>query len=135
MSIIVALTQAAPTAGRVRRRAGPGCFQIEDDAALNAPTAVSAPASIGLHSLLALQEAEANDVQDRAARRHAGSMLSELSAMQRALLLDDGTGMAASLTRLSSLSRDGTAAHDPRLAAVVHAIAMRAAVEAARHAA
>jgi hypothetical protein len=86
-----------------------------------------------LHNLLALQEAEADEVQDRAARRHAGSMLAELSILQRALLRADVTGMAASLTHLSSLARDGGVAHDPRLAAVVRAVAMRAAVEAARH--
>lgn len=135
MSIIAALAPPAPIAVRARRPAGPGRFHIEDDADLNAPAGVSAPAPVGLDSLLALQEAEANHRQDQAARRHAGSMLAELSALQRALLQDDTAGTATSLTRLSGLARGGAVAHDPRLAAVVRAVAMRAAVEAARHAA
>lgn len=134
MSIIAALAQSTPTAMRTRRLAGPGRFQIEGDAAPDASAAVAAPAPVGLHALLALQEAEANDVQDRAARRHAESMLAELSAMQRTLLQADAAGMATSLTRLSGLARDGAVALDPHLAAIVQAIAMRAAIEAARHA-
>ncbi|GAC1435131.1 MAG: hypothetical protein NVSMB6_32020 [Burkholderiaceae bacterium] len=132
MSIIAALAPPTPTAARARRLAGPGQFYI-DDTAPNAPAASLAPATVSLHSLLALQEAEADDVQDRAARRHAGSMLAELALIQRALLQADAAGMAASLSRLDGLTRDGVPAHDPRLAAVVRAIAMRAAIEAARH--
>lgn len=133
MSIIAALASPTPTAGRARRLAGPGQFYIDDDAAPNAPAALAAPAPVSLHSLLALQEAEADDVQDRAAKRHAGSMLAELALIQRALLQADAAGMAASLSRLDGLTRDGVLAHDPRLAAVVRAIAMRAVIEAARH--
>ena len=132
MSIIAALAPPTPTAARARRLAGSGHFHIDDDAAPNAPAAVFAPAPVSLHTLLALQEAEADDVQDRAARRHAGSMLAELASVQRALLQADAAGIAASLSRLDGLTRDGVLAHDPRLAAVVRAIAMRAAVEAAR---
>ncbi len=133
MSIVAALAPPTSTVARARRLAGPGQFYIDDDAAPNAPATVFAPASVSLHSLLALQEAEADDIQDRAARRHAGSMLAELASIQRALLQPDAAGMAASLSRLNGLARDGVAAHDPRLAAVIRAIAMRAAVEAARH--
>jgi hypothetical protein len=133
MSIIAALAPPTPTAVRARRLAGPRQFYIDDDAAPDAPAAVFAPAPISLYSLLALQEAEADDVQDRAARRHAGSMLAELASIQRALLQADAAGMAAALSRLDGLRRDGVLANDPRLAAVVRAIAMRAAIEAARH--
>lgn len=133
MSIIAALAPPTPTAARARRLAGPGQFCVDDDAAPNAPATVFAPAPVSLHSLLALQEAEADDVKDRAARRHAGSMLAELALVQRALLQADAAGMAVSLSRLDGLTRGGVLAHDPRLAAVVHAIAVRAAIEAARH--
>ncbi len=133
MSIIAALAAPTPTAARARRLAGPGQFYIDDDAAPNAPAAIFAPAPVSMHSLLALQEAEADDIQDRAARRHAKSMLAELALVQRALLQVDAAGMAASLSRLDRLTRGGVLANDPRLAAVVRAIALRAAIEAARH--
>ena len=132
MSIVAGLAQPAPITLRTRRSAGPGGFYVEDDAGLHAPASVSATPSIGLPSLLAFQEAEADAAQDRAARRHAGSMLAELSAIQRALLLGDAAGKDGALARLSSLARHGAVANDPRLAAIVQAIAMRAAVEAAR---
>ena len=131
MSIIAALPQPGPIVSRMRRQTGRGGFHIEDD--VPDAASVAGPACVGLHGLLALQEAEADDLQDRKARRHAGSMLAELSVVQRALLAADAAGMAASLSRLSGLAQHGTAAHDPRLAAVVRAIAMRVAVEAARH--
>ncbi len=133
MSIIAALAAPTPIAARTRRLAGSGQFYIDDDAAPNAPAAIFAPAPVGLHSLLALQEAEADDIQDRAARRHAGSMLAELALVQRALLQVDAAGLAASLSRLDRLTRGGVPANDPRLAAVVRAITLRAAIEAARH--
>lgn len=132
MSIITVSTQPVPIAARARRLAGPGRFCIEDDAEPLAAATTSAMAPVGMTSLLTMQEAEADAVQDRAARRHAGSMLAELSAVQRALLQDDAAGMDTALTHLSSLARSSDVAHDPRLAAVVQAIAMRAAVEAAR---
>ena len=119
MSIIAALAQPAPIASRARRQPAPGGFHIGDD--VPDAAVVSGPACVGLHGLLALQEAEADDLQDRTARRHAGSMLAELSVVQRALLKADAAGMAASLARLSGLARHGTVAHDPRLTAVVRA--------------
>ncbi len=134
MSIVAALGQPAAAARR-RRTAGPGGFRLLDDADLQtaAPAAAAAPAPVGLHTLLALQEAEADAVQDRAARRHAGSMLHELSAVQRALLQGDPAATSAALARLADAARHGPAALDPRLAGVVQVIAMRAAIEAARH--
>ncbi len=135
MSIVAALGKSASAVVRPRRPAGPGCFHVADDADLHAfaTASAAAPAPVGLHTLLVLQEAEADAVQDRAARRHAGSMLTELSAVQHALLRGNAPGISAALRRLSDLTRGSPAALDPRLAAVVRAIAMRAAVEAARH--
>ncbi len=133
MSIVAALGQPA-AATRLRRTAGPSGFRLLDDADLQtaAPAATTAPAPVGLHTLLALQEAEADAAQDRAAQRHAGSMLDELSLVQRAVLQGDPIGTSAALARLADAARHGPAAIDPRLAAVVQAIAMRAAIEAAR---
>lgn len=134
MSIVAALGQPASAALRFRRAAGPGGFRLLEEADPQAPAAVAGPAPMGLHGLLALQEAEADAAQDRAARRHAGSMLEELSSMQRALLGGDPDGTAAALARLADAAQRGPAAADPRLGAVVRAIALRAAIEAARHA-
>lgn len=138
MSIATALGQAAPAKatgpGRLRRTSGPSRFHMPDSADLPVPSteATAALAPLGLHTLLAMQEADADAVQDRAARRHAGSMLTEMSAMQRALLQGDDAVLSTTLDRLAGLARHAPAALDPRLAAVVRAIAIRAAVEAAR---
>lgn len=133
MSIVSALGQPASAALRSRRAAGPGGFRLLDEAEPQASAAVAAPVPMGLHSLLAMQEAEADATQDRAARRHAGAMLDDLSSMQRALLGGDPDGTSAALARLADMARRGPAAADPRLGAVVRAIAMRAEIEAARH--
>ena len=134
MSIVSPLGQPAPAALRPRGKAGPGGFRPLDGTDAPASAAVGGPAPVGLHGLLALQEAEADAVQDREARRHARAMLDDLSSMQRALLGGDPDGTTAALSRLADAARRGPAAADPRLRAVVQAIAMRAAVEAARHA-
>jgi hypothetical protein len=134
MSIVAALGQPASAALRARGKAGPSGFRVLDDADGPASAAVSAPAPVGLHGLLALQEAEADAVQDRAAWRHAGAMLDDLSSMQRALLGSDPDATSAALGRLADAARRGPAAADPRLGAVMRAIATRAAIEAARHA-
>lgn len=132
MSVVAALGQPALAALRSRRAAGPGGFRLLDEADAQAPAAAAGPAPVGLHGLLALQEAEADAVQDRAARRHAGAMLDDLSSMQRALLGGDPDATSAALGRLADAARRGPAAADPRLSAVVRAIAMRAEIESAR---
>jgi hypothetical protein len=138
MSMIAALGQPGPaTVTRPRRSAAFGRFQIDDPSESDASIfgSSAAPALVGLHGLLALQEAEADAVSDRATRRHAGAMLAELSAMQRALLQGNAAGLSVAVDCLSGLARQGRAALDPGLAAVMHAITLRAAIEAARHAA
>lgn len=137
MSRIAALGQTGSTAvARLRRPAATGRFQVDDGAEAHASvlTPSAAPAPVGLLGLLALQEAEADAVQDGAARRRAGAMLTELSAMQRALLRGDAHGLSAAIACLSGLAGKGAAALDPRLAGVMRAITMRAAIEAERHA-
>jgi len=136
MSVVAVLSRAGPfAAARLRPPAASGCFQVDDDSELNASVSVAAPAFVGLHGLLALQEAEAEARPDRAARRRAGAMLAQLSAMQRALLGGDASGLSAAIDNLSGLARDGAAALDPRLNAVMRAIMMRAEIETARHSA
>lgn len=134
MSIVSPLGQPASAALRPRGKAGPGGFRLLNEADAPASAAVGGPAPVGLHGLLALQEAEADAVQDRAARRHAGAMLDDLSSVQRALLGGDPEETTAALSRLADAARRSPTAADPRLGAVVQAIAMRAAVEAARRA-
>lgn len=131
--MIVAPTGPAGPATRARRAPAPGGFRVPDDPEPTAAQAVAEPAATGLHGLLALQEAAADDQQDRAARRQAGSMLAELSALQRAMLRGSREDIAAALGQLQALAVE-PAAIDPRLAAVVRAIVQRAAIEAARHA-
>ena len=135
MSIVAPFGPLAPAAARPRRLTGLGQFHVPDDAELPAAStgAAAAAAPAGLHTLLALQEADADAVQDRAAQRHAGSMLNEMAALQRALLRGDRAGLQTVTARLADVGRHIPAAADPRLAAVVRAIAMRAAIEAARN--
>lgn len=126
---IVAPVATFLSPARPRRAAGVAGFHVEDTPA---HTAASAAQPVSLHTLLALQEAEGDAVQDREARRHAGSMLSALSAVQRAMLGGNGAAVSAALGGLADLARAGPAAIDPRLAAVARAIALRAAIESAR---
>lgn len=123
-------TQAA-TALPGRRRVGvPGAFALPGEA--QAP-ADPAPAGVaGLSGLLALQEAgdtaAADAAQDGAARRHGEAVMDDLKAMQLALL----SGRDADLSGLAARAGAGPQAADPRLAAVIGAIRLRASVELAR---
>ena len=83
-------------------------------------------------SMLALQEASGETVEDREARRHGHDMLAALAELQRALL--GGGGDGAALQRLADLAASVRHATDPRLAAMVSAIVLRVRVELARRA-
>jgi hypothetical protein len=83
-----------------------------------------------LSGLLALQEADAPVLRDRRAQRRGQDLLAALAALQRALLA--GGDPADVLGRLASLATDLPSAVDPRLAAVLRAIGLRARVELAR---
>lgn len=118
-------------AGRIapaRVRAATGGFRTAEPVAPAATEAVSAPHE--LSGLLAMQEAEADWVRDRPARRHAQSMLDELAALQRRLLAGDAE--PGTLRRLASLARTCPEAANPHLSGVLRAVALRAAVELAR---
>ncbi len=92
------------------------------------PTWAAAPAS--LSGLLALQETGVEAPRDRAARRRGQDILAVLSALQRALLA--GADPADTLEQLAALTADLPRALDPRLDAVLSAIALRGRVEVAR---
>lgn len=114
-----------------RRRTGmPGAFALPGEA--EAP-AESAPAgAAGLSGLLALQEAvdtaATAAAQDGAAHRHGEAVMDDLKDLQIALL----SGRAGDLSRLAAGAGAGPQAADPRLAAVIGAIRLRASVELAR---
>jgi len=83
-----------------------------------------------LSSVLTLQEQGTEAVADREARQHGRSMLTELAALQRALLA--GTNDASALERLAELAAAVPQAADSHLAAMVSAILLRVRVELAR---
>lgn len=117
-------------ASRIRTAPAAGGFSLAAGAASQAGAAAGA-APVSLGAMLALQEAGAAPVRDRAARRHGQAMLQLLAALQRAMLQGAG-GDEAELTRLASLSAEVPLASDPALRQAVAAIALRASVELAR---
>ena len=92
-------------------------------------SAVGSP--VGLDRLLAVQEDAGETVRDRAARRQGQAILALLGRLQRSLLSgEDRTAILRELATLAAIP----VPDDPRLAAVLRAIAVRAAVESARRA-
>lgn len=122
--------------GRERLARAPGArFALPEAAPAPVQTgslAATAPASL-VGAMVALQEAELRAARDRAARRHGETMLDELKALQVRLL---GGGAAPDLLgRLATLAEMLPDAVDPKLAALVQAVALRAEIELARRAA
>jgi hypothetical protein len=126
----------APTAARAPRRAGAaaGGFAPPDPSALEPATAAAispptAPASVRI-GLLHLQT-EAAETDERTGRR-ARAVLRGLTTLQLRLLSGEPV-TAEALLQLRSEARDlSAAAANPRLAAVVRALALRVEVELAR---
>jgi len=100
----------------------------ESDAAPAVVSALNGPAALA--GLLALQEAEATPVRDRAARRRGRDILGALTGLQRALLGDEDS--AAATGRLSALLAHVPLAEDPQLNGILAAIRLRARIELAR---
>ena len=121
-----------PTAPRLANRpaAKSGFFVPPEPAGLAQAGAAGAPAATSLSSMLTLQEAGGETVEDREARRHGNDMLAALAELQRALLGGDGDGVARQ--RLGDLADAVRHATDPRLAAMISAIVLRVRVELAR---
>ena len=118
---------AARRGGGVRPRSG---FHIADGTD-TAPHAAAEVGAVPLTQILALQEEEADAVQDRAARRHGEEMLAELASVQRDLL-QAGLGRKR-LGHLLDLATAPPRASDERLRDVVAAVALRVKVELARY--
>jgi hypothetical protein len=122
-----------PTTVRLGSRAsassGTGFAVPVEPGATSQAASAAAPAA-SLASMLTLQELGGETVEDREARRHSQDMLALLAGLQRALLA--GSDDMATLTQLAELARAVPRATDPRLAAMVSAIALRIRVELAR---
>lgn len=121
----ISFPAAADAARKPTHRPATG-FALPPDAA--PAEALNAASSIAPAGLLGLQEVDPS-VGDRAARRQGEALLDELAELQRALL--GGVADPAALARLALLARLPRAA-DPRLDAILRALACRAGVEIAR---
>jgi hypothetical protein len=120
----------ARVAGAPRRGGSTEGFRVPTAETQSAAGATPVCAA-GLGAMLALQEAESGAVRDREARRHVEDLLAELARLQHALL---GNGPdSATLERLAALARTLPEAADPRLGALLRAVALRAQVELARY--
>jgi len=113
------------------RQAG-GAFQVAEAAeagAAEAAAPLADAASVSFGVMLAAEALDREAVHDRAARRQGQVVLAGLTALQRALL--EGGDHAASLDRLAALVADMPLAAEPRLAALLGTIVLRARVELA----
>lgn len=130
MTAIYGLGATNAARGPVRSRLGPA-FRMPDASSGEAEAAASsgAASAVEMPSLLAMQEAYGEPVQDREARRHGKAMLDALARLQRALLGGEGPD---ALQSLANLVRATPEPSDPRLAAVQRAVLVRAAVELQR---
>ncbi len=120
---------AGPIRAPTRTRAGSGAFCVPEETRTGGAEAPAVFGTVGMPSLLSLQETELETVQDREARRHSRAMLDTLTLLQQALL--GGQGVDA-LETLARLVRAAPPPSDPALAAVQQAVLVRAAVELAR---
>src|SRR5271165_2104823 len=93
-----------------------------------APLADAAPVALG--AMLAAEALDQDAARDQAARRQGQVVLAGLTALQRALL--EGGDQAASRDRLAALVADMPLVAEPRLAALLDTIVLRARVELAR---
>jgi Class II flagellar assembly regulator len=119
-----------PPRSASRPAAKSGFFVPSETAGPGQAGAAAAPSAASLGSMLSLQEAGGETVEDREARRHGNDMLAALAELQRALL--GGSGGGTALRRLTDLAASVRHATDPRLAAMVSAIVLRVRVELAR---
>jgi hypothetical protein len=124
--------RATGGAGPVARRPAGSAFQVEEEAGTGEPEAagpLSGASSVSLSVMLAAEALDREPPRDQAARRQGHAVLAGLTTLQRALL--EGGDQAAALERLTSLVADMPVAAEPRLAALLGAIVLRARVELA----
>ena len=126
---------STPQAGGPRRplRGQAGCALAQGDVADQASPAEAAAPATQAAILLPLGRPGAEEAPraagDGAAEGHGQALLRALAGLQLASL---GTGEACARDALAALAQDLPSAGDPRLDAVLKAIAQRAAVELAR---
>jgi hypothetical protein len=125
--------RATGAAGQSGTRQAGGAFLVAEAAETGAaeaaaPLADAAPVSLGV--MLAAEALDHEATRDQAARRQGQVVLVGLTALQRALLA--GGDPTASLDRLAALVADMPLAVEPRLAALLDTIVLRARVELAR---
>jgi hypothetical protein len=84
-----------------------------------------------LAGLLALQAEDCDESRDRAARRRGQDLLTQLAALQRALLSEGGVPVEQ-LRELERMVAETPPVSDPRLREVLDAITLRVRVELAR---
>lgn len=125
--------RATGAAGQSGTRQAGGAFLVAEAAESGAaeaaaPLADAAPVSLGV--MLAAEALDHEATRDQAARRQGQVVLVGLTALQRALLA--GGDPTASLDRLAALVADMPLAVEPRLAALLDTIVLRARVELAR---
>jgi hypothetical protein len=120
----------AITAGRAKSGLpATGLFSI---AAESPATQEAAPAhSVNLSAMLALQEAETDIVQDKAARRQGFAMLEALSALQKDLL-SPSANEETTLAALNRLAAEVPQTTDPNLTTLLDSIRLRAKIELLR---
>jgi Class II flagellar assembly regulator len=129
---IARLRENGATFAAGTRSAG-AAFQVAEDGGAEAvatgiPLADASPVSLGV--MLAAEALDRDATRDRAARRHGQVVLTGLAAVQRALL--EGGDTVAALERLAGLVAEMPEAAEPRLAALLGMIVLRARVELAR---
>jgi hypothetical protein len=117
---------------RARSASGPGGrFSVPaDEGAPSRTQAAEGIASLSYDGLLALQQEPDPREQDRRATRHGEAMLMELGALQRAMLA--GGDPTDTLRKLEQMADAIPAATDPRLSALIGAIALRGRLQLAR---
>lgn len=106
-------------------------FSVDGDDPASAIQENQPAQSVLLSGMLALQEVETGNVQDKAARRHGIALLEALSQLQKALLLGLGDS-EAEVEALALLTTETPEPADPGLAAALAAIRLRAKIELLR---
>ncbi len=108
-----------------------GRFSVPTDGGAPSRTqAADGIASLSYSGLLALQQEPDPREQDRRATRHGEAMLVELGTLQRAML--GGGDPTEALRKLEAMADAIPAATDPRLQALIGAIALRGRLQLAR---
>ena len=122
--------QVSGLAGTTPREMDGGARFVVDAGTTPPSVPLSGAAAIGMESMLLLQAVDDVAERDRGARRRGAAMIAALTDLQKALIAEGDPALA--LRSLSELAAEAPEAADPRLAAVLRAVVLRARVEVAR---